>query len=133
MSKAVSEALKEAEKNSEGLEQELHSLEFQARNAFKAPPQEWIRYRVERLCSTLSQNTATSAMALREIMGSIRMEPVLDKASDPYHVIHQDKIPFKPYYVAYSKSQTLALLDERFKGSNWWQWRRRQDSNLRCP
>jgi len=32
---------------------------------------------------------------------------------------------FKPYYVAHTKIQTLALLDEKHKGSNWYQWRRR--------
>ena len=31
---------------------------------------------------------------------------------------------FKPYYVAHTKIQTLALLDERYKGANWYHWRR---------
>ncbi|MCK4786551.1 MAG: hypothetical protein KAV87_22520, partial [Desulfobacteraceae bacterium] len=26
---------------------------------------------------------------------------------------------FKPYYVAHTKIQTLALLDDKYKGSNW--------------
>ena len=29
---------------------------------------------------------------------------------------------FKPYYVAHTKIQTLALLDDRYKGSNWSRW-----------
>ncbi|MBU3933413.1 MAG: hypothetical protein KKH11_01945, partial [Candidatus Omnitrophica bacterium] len=36
---------------------------------------------------------------------------------------------FKPYYVAHTKIQTLALLDERHQGSNWLHWRREEDSN----
>ena len=38
---------------------------------------------------------------------------------------------FKPYYVAHTKIQTLTLLDEEHKGSNWYHWRKEQDSNLR--
>jgi len=26
---------------------------------------------------------------------------------------------FKPYYVAHTKIRTLALLDDKYKGSNW--------------
>ncbi len=37
--------------------------------------------------------------------------------------------PFKPYYVAHTKIRTLALLDERYKGSNWSRWWRCRDSN----
>ena len=33
--------------------------------------------------------------------------------------------PFKPHYIAHTKIQTLALLDEEHKGSNWYVWRRR--------
>jgi len=32
---------------------------------------------------------------------------------------------FKPYYVAHTKIQILALLDEKYKGSIWYQRRRR--------
>jgi hypothetical protein len=31
---------------------------------------------------------------------------------------------FKPYYIAHTKIQTLALLDDEYKGSNWYHWRR---------
>ena len=32
---------------------------------------------------------------------------------------------FKPYYIAHTKIQTLVLLDDKYKGSNWVQWRTR--------
>lgn len=63
--------------------------------------------------------------ALVTIIAAEYVQTVMDKGSDPYHVMHPDDVAFKPYYVAHSRIQTLALLDERFKGSNWWQWRRR--------
>jgi len=39
---------------------------------------------------------------------------------------------FKPYYVAHTKIQTLALLDSREKGSNWSRWWRRPDTYSTC-
>jgi len=38
---------------------------------------------------------------------------------------------FKPYYVAHTKIQTLALLDDKDKVSNWSVWWRRRKSNPR--
>lgn len=38
---------------------------------------------------------------------------------------------FKPYYVAHTKIRTLALLDDKYKGSNWYNWRRERDLNPR--
>ena len=38
LSKAVSDALNEAEKRNENIKQEMKSLEFQKQNSFKAPP-----------------------------------------------------------------------------------------------
>ena len=37
---------------------------------------------------------------------------------------------FKPYYVAHTKIQTLALLDDRYKGSNWSRWWRWRDTGF---
>ena len=36
-------------------------------------------------------------------------------------------LKFKPYYVTPIKTKTLALLDEKNKSSNWFQWRGRWD------
>jgi len=63
ISKAVSEALTEAEKRNEELKQEVDSLEFQKENSFKTPPKEWINHRLENLRETLNKNTVSSAIA----------------------------------------------------------------------
>lgn len=72
---------------------------------------------MEKLHQTLEKNTTASALALRDLLGNIRLELVegiacvgKDSAS---------KRP-KPFYVAHKKVKTLALLDEQYKGSNWW-------------
>ena len=131
-SKAVSEALNEAEKKGENLKEELGSLEFQRQNTFKSPPKEWIDYRLDRFHETLSKNTTSSALALKEVLGPIQMEAVSDREEDYYDLeiaSPLDKLGarndrgFKPYYIAHTKIQTLALLDQRYKGSNWLQWR----------
>ena len=40
---------------------------------------------------------------------------------------NESLIQEKPYYIAHSKIQTLALLGDGTKGSNWLQMRRRWD------
>jgi DNA invertase Pin-like site-specific DNA recombinase len=118
-SNAVSEALNDAEKKNEELKQEIESLEFQKENSFKAPPKEWINYRLENLRETLSKDTVSSALALKELLAPVSLEPVLNKEADLYRIFEGDDKDFKPYYVAHTKIQTLALLDDRTKGSNW--------------
>ena len=129
-SKTVSEALSEAEKKNSELEQEITALEFQKENTFKTPPKEWINHRLERLNETLNKNTVASALALKELLGTVTLEPVLSKASDLYQLFEGGDREFKPYYVAHTKIQTLALLEED-KGSNWCQWWRWAESNRR--
>ena len=125
LSKAVSDALNEAEKKNEELGQEMASLEFQKANSFKAPPKEWIDHRLENLRETLNKNTASSSLALKELLSPIMLEPVLAKENDFYQLFSGNDKDFRPYYVAHTKIQTLALLDEGQKGTNWLQWRRR--------
>ena len=137
-SKAVSAALSEAENKNEELKREVESLEYQQENTFKAPPKEWINYRLERLGETLNKDTVLSALALKELLSPIILEPVLNKEADLYQLFDGEEKHFKPYYIAHTKIQTLALLDERYqssgrvpcgdspcgaKGSNWYGWR----------
>ena len=133
LSKAVSAALTEAEKKNEELKQEVESLEFQKENSFKAPPKEWINYRLERLNETLNKDTVCSSSALKELLSPISLEPVLTKEADLYRLFEGEEKNFRPYYGAHTKIRALALLDEEHKGSNWCHWRRVEDSNLRSP
>ena len=102
-------------------------------NKFTSPPKEWIEHRLEELRDTLNQNTVTSSIALKELLGNISLEPVTDKKSDFYYIVSNGDIKFKPYYIAHTKIQTLALLDDKYKGSNWLHWRREWDSFFRLP
>ena len=137
----------------EMLQAELKSLEYQQKNTFKSPHRESIDHMLEEFHGTLSKNTAASALALKEVLGEIRMEAVVDDLRpediiDPGYSASQNSgmtqvgpsapprkdggcTPFRSYYVAHTKVQTLALLDEKYKGSNWLQWRRGRDSNPR--
>ena len=129
ISKSVSEALTDAEKRNEELKQEVDSLEFQKENSFKAPPKEWINHRLDSLRDTLSKNTISSALALKELLAPISLEPILTKEDDFYQLFEGDERNFKPYYVAHTKIRTLALLDEKYQSANWYQFRRGWDSN----
>lgn len=70
-------------------------------------------------------------LPLKELLSPISLEPVLNPDNDFYSVVNAQEGRFKPYYLAHIKTKTLALLDERNKGSNWFQWRGRWDSNPR--
>ncbi|MCF7909572.1 MAG: recombinase family protein, partial [Candidatus Omnitrophica bacterium] len=127
-STAVSDALKDAEQRNKNLQDEVSSLQFQKQNTFKAPPKEWINERLDKLYQTLNQNTRSSALALKGLLGVIQLEPVSDKNEDFYGI---EPGAFKPYYMAHTKIKTLALLDDRYKGSNWSGWWRWRESNPR--
>ncbi len=123
-SKTVSDALNEAEKRNEDLSKEIGALEFQKDHRFKAPPKEWVNHRLSELKETLNQDTVQAALALKELLAPITLEPVLNKDSDYYQLFGGEEKDFKPYYVAHTKIQTLALLySEGNQGSNWYQWR----------
>ena len=62
---------------------------------------------------------------LKELPGTIELEPVSDKDSVYYALLNDGEKEFKPYYVAHTKIETLALLDEKDQGSNWHKWWRR--------
>ena len=150
-SKAISDALKEAEAKSDDLKEEMGSLEFQKEKSFKSPPKEWIKHRIEKLHETLDKNTTASALALKELLGTVKLEPIRNEVDGVINEIASSPSTrglrplargprndggmdsrfrgnvkrFKPYYVAHTKIQTLALLDERHQGSNWLHWRRR--------
>ena len=127
--KTVSEALSEAEKKNGELEQEIAALEFQRKNNFKAPPKEWINHRLENLTETLNKDTIASSLALKELLSPITLEPILNKDVDLYRLFEGSDREFKPYYVAHTKINTLALLDKRDQGANWYQWWRCGESN----
>ena len=119
-SKVVSEALTDAEGRSERLKEEISGLEFQQKKAFKAPPKEWIEHRMENFCETLNKNTKASALALKDLLGSIEMEAVPGEC-----IVECGKlIQSRPYYVAHTQIQTFVLLEES-KGSNWLRCRKR--------
>ena len=110
VSKAVSEALQMAEERTENLKAEIESMEVQKRSTFRPPPREWIRHRREKLGETLSANTTASGQALKELLGTVTLEPILDRDMDPYQEPVGPEKKFKPYYVAHTKVDTLALL-----------------------
>ena len=62
-----------------------------------------------------------------QLLGDVTLEPILSKESDYYRLFEGTDRNFKPYYVAHTKVQTLALLEEQDKGSNWCQWWRCRD------
>jgi hypothetical protein len=79
-SKLVSETIVDAENRQGKLQGEIQAMDFQRTHAFKAPPKEWIEFRLERFQETLNKNTKASSLALKKLLGTIELEPV---QSDP--------------------------------------------------
>ncbi len=125
-SKVVSEAITDAEGRSEKIKDEMQGLEFQRKTAFKAPPKEWIEHRLDNFYETLGKNTQISALALKDLLGTIEMEASPGECA----VENGQLIQIRAYYTAYSNIDSLALLDEA-KGSTSLRCRRRWDSNPR--
>lgn len=120
-SKVVAEAIADAESRSAKVQSEMQSLEFQTKNAFKAPPKEWIEHRLEKFYETLSKNPTSVALALKELLGTIELEPVPGECV----VENGQLIENRSFYIAHTSIQSLSLLDEGAKGANWLQWRKR--------
>jgi len=66
-----------------------------------------------------------TALALKELLGTVVLEPVCSKEDDHYRLFGGDDRDFNPFYVAHTKIRTLALLDEGNQGANWLHWRAR--------
>jgi site-specific DNA recombinase len=126
-SKLVSDAIVDSETRQGKLQGEIQALDYQRTNAFKAPPKEWIEFRLERFQETLNKNTKASALALKELLGTIELEPIKDDC-----IVENGRlIESKPYYLAHSNIASLALLDQEHKSTNWYLLRREWDSNPR--
>jgi site-specific DNA recombinase len=121
-SQALAKALVETERRVEALREELGGLRWSGDKVFQAPPVEWIEQRLEQLGEVLDRRTGKSAIALRRLLGKIRMEPTQGDIG-------------KPYYVAKTSIDALEILNEPQKknrrdgGSNSSLWWSRRGSN----
>ena len=96
--KAPAKALADTEGRVERLREEVEGLQESRERVFKVPPIDWIKERLSKLEETLENQTEKSALVLREILGSICLEPVTDEAE-------------KPFYRARTAIDTLALVE----------------------
>ena len=122
--RTLNEALLECEKKVDSLQSEIDGLRQAKSKLFEVPSTEWIESRLSQFNYLLERNTCESAIALRNILGPMKLEAQYPDEG-------------KPYYVAHSSINALALTDplpgeKNFeKGSNTFQWWARKDSNLR--
>jgi site-specific DNA recombinase len=115
LSKAVSEALSEAEKKKERLQEELEALEYQKANSVCAPPREWMERRLAKLRETLNKDSRASGLALKELLGTVSLEPV-SEGGEKLDGVGKHR---RAHYLAHTKIQTLALLDDGHKVPDW--------------
>ena len=117
--RALGEALEQAEHAAEALRDELCALEATAEAIFEPPPVEWIAAPSQRdPGELLERQTGRSALLLRRILGPVRLMPVRPEIG-------------RPYYQAETALQALELLEAPEAGSNWSRQWRRGESNPR--
>ena len=63
-------------------------MKLQKSNSFKSPPKEWIEHKLNNLQETLTKNSKTSALALKELFGTIELEPIIGG----YRIVNGKKI-----------------------------------------
>ena len=121
-SQALANALIETESRVEALREELDALRRSRRKVFQTPPVEWIEERLSRVQEVLERRTEQSALLLRDVLGTIRLEP---KKGDVG----------RPFYLAQTSIDCIALIEmppgARLPdgGSNSLrQWRRRESN-----
>src|SRR5262249_2253292 len=117
--RALGQALSEAERQVEELRTELDGFESTAGTIFEAPPPPWVAERVASMGHLRRRQTARSALILRRILGPVRLCAVQPEVG-------------QAYYQAETALQVLDLLDEASEGgSNWLRKWRRGESNPR--
>ena len=118
-SEALSKALEETEKRVNALQAELNGLRNARDRLFETPPIEWVEAKLENVKTLLQKNFAQSGEALRQFLGPITLKAVYPDIG-------------KPYFVAKSSIDTIALLEntpsekDTDGGSTtlrWWRWR----------
>lgn len=107
--RALGQALEEAEREVERLRVEMGALEATAEAVFAAPPIEWIAERLRPIGELLKRQTSRSALVLRRVLGPVRLRPVRPEVG-------------KTYCQAETALEVLDLLEQAEPsegGSNW--------------
>ena len=124
-SRALADALLVSEKRVEALRSELEVLRRSSERVLAMPPREWIEEWITTIQPILERRTVRSALILRKLLGTIRMEAVTPEVG-------------RTYYRARTKLDVLAVLGEdpgtkskdSEPGSNSLQWWRRRPPSI---
>ena len=115
-SQALADELAKSEATADVLAGEVDALQRSRKAAFSVPSREWIVARVSALRGILERRTDVSALLLRRLLGKIVLQPVYPEIG-------------RPYYVAKTSLDVLALLDDPEPGAGpdsgstvrgWW-------------
>lgn len=83
-SRGLAGALALAERKVDFLRVELAALQDARVEIFAAPPRHWVEERTQRLQEALERRTGASAILLRNLLGKIRLDPVIPEVGRPY-------------------------------------------------
>ena len=121
---SLNQALLDTENKIDSLKNEICFLNNAYSKVIQAPTIEWIEERLSHIQKLLERSVERSAMALRNLLGPIELEPVLLERG-------------KPYYIAHTTFETISILEDKFapsqggKGANQFHWWSQAGSNRR--
>ena len=113
--------MEETERRVNSQQAELNGLRNTRDKIFRTLPIEWIEAKLENIKALLEKNLAHLSEALRQLLGAVTLQAVYPEIG-------------KPYYVAHSSIDTIALLENppsdigAEEGSTtlrWWTWSQR--------
>jgi hypothetical protein len=87
-SDAVEKGLEAEERHLVAARQDMAVMQHVLDAVFTAPPIEWVQDRLAAMLHLLSTRTKDSALALRQLLGKVRMEPIHPDIGKPYYAAH---------------------------------------------
>jgi DNA invertase Pin-like site-specific DNA recombinase len=85
---ALAKAIQASETRVEELKVEIASMRAVHESVFRAPPIEWVEDRLRNLRGLLEDHATPSALALRKLLGEVKLEPQYPDIGRPYYVAH---------------------------------------------
>lgn len=87
-SNSVAAALQATESRVDNLVAEVAAVERARDQEFRAPPLVWVEERLKELQLVFAKNPTQAALAIRDVVGPIALEPVYPDIGHPYYVAH---------------------------------------------
>lgn len=88
MGAGLAAAIDESDKQIETLQADIEQLQDRYAQALRVPPMAWIEDKLRNVHEVLRRRTGASALVLRKVLGSVKLEPRRPDVGRDYYVAH---------------------------------------------